>query len=122
MNGIQGKVRPRRRILLRMLPIREDIHNPLGLELIDKKKHWDHEFRRGVVEAMDPALCWRVPELMLGDIVIIRGDAGFTMDGDVLDEDDKFEEPLKGEGYRWMHWKEILAIDERELAAPAALV
>lgn len=96
-----------------MLPISDDYYNPLGLALIDKKKHWSHAFRRGVVEAMDPAICWRVPELLLGDVVVIRGDAGFTLDGDIMDEDDKYDAPLKGEGWRWCKWKDIEAIDER---------
>jgi len=61
---------------------------------------------------MDPAISWRIPEVMLGDVVILKGSAGFTLDGDLLDEDDKYDDPLKGENFRWCHWKEIEAIDD----------
>jgi len=96
-----------------MLDIREDYHNPLGLNLINKKKHWDYSFRRGQIVAFDPSILWRVPDLMIGDVVVFSGSAGFTMDGDVMDEDDKYDEPLKGESYRWLHWKEVDAIDDK---------
>lgn len=112
MSELAYKVKPRRRVLVKMLPIAGDHYNPHGLTLVDKKKHFEHAFRRAKVVSMDPAIAWHIPDVMPGDVVIIRGDSGFTTDGDVLDEDDKYEEPLKGEFYRWMHWKELLAIEE----------
>lgn len=114
MSLVAGKVRPRKRILVKMIDIKDDYHNPLALNLIDKKKHWDYQFRRGQVVAFDPVIMWHVPELMLGDVVVFNGSAGFTMDGDVMDEDDKYDAPLKGESYRWLHWREVDAIDEKE--------
>lgn len=115
MSLVAGKiVRPRRRILVKMLPVKGDYHNPLGLEILDQKKHWNHQFRRGRVVAFDPVIMWHVPDLMLGDVVVFNGSAGFTLDGDVMDDDDKYEDPLKGENFRWLHWKEIDAIDEGE--------
>ena len=97
---------------MRILPIAGDYHNPMGLTLMDKKKHWDHQFRRGVVEAIDPVISWRIPDVLLGDVIVFKGSAGFTLDGDIMDEEDKYDEPLKGEGYRWLKWKEIEAVDD----------
>lgn len=113
MSQILDRVKPRRRILVRMLPVTEDYYNPHGLLLQDKKKHWNHEFRRAVVVRVDPLVMWHIPDVHLGDTVIIRGAAGFTLDGDIMDEDDKYEEPLKGESFRWIKWKEIEAIEEK---------
>lgn len=114
MSELAYKVRPRKKILVKMLPISGDYHNPAGLNLISHKKHWQFDFRRAEVISFDPAIAWRVPELMLGDTVIIKGDAGFCLDGDILDEEDRYENPLKGESHRFMRWKEILAIEEKE--------
>lgn len=97
---------------MRVLPIGDDYHNPISLTLMDSKKHWNHDFRRGVVEAMDPVISWHVPDVMLGDVIIFSGSAGFTMDGDIMDEEDKYDAPLKGEGWRWLRWHEVQAIDD----------
>jgi len=116
MSLLAGRVKPRRRVLIKMLPIKDDYHNPLGLKLIDQKKHWNHAFRRGVVEAIDPVIAWRIPEVTVGSVVIINGAAGFTLDGDIMDDDDKYDDPLKGESWRWCKWKEIEAIETKEEA------
>jgi hypothetical protein len=106
------KIRPMKRILVKMLDVKQDYHNPMGLNLISHKKHYDYQFRRGIIVAMDPRIQWHLPEVLLGDVVIFSGASGFTLDGDIMDEDDKYDAPLKGESYRWLHWKEIDAVDE----------
>jgi hypothetical protein len=108
--NILEKVKPRRRILVKMLPVTEDYYNPHGLILQDKKKHWNHEFRRGVIVRMDDDVAWHIPEVHVGDTVVFNGAAGFTLDGDIMDDEDKYDEPLKGEGFRWLKWKELEAV------------
>ena len=106
---LDGKPEPVGRILVKMLPILKDYSNKLQLRLISHKKHWEHQFRRGLVEAIDPKLHVDFKE---GDVVIFNGASGFTLDGDILDEDDKYEAPLKGESFRWLKVKEVEVVDE----------
>lgn len=109
-------VRPQKRILVRMVPRVEDFHNPLNLTLMDSKAHWDHAYRRGVVTAMDNREARKVPDVSVGDTVLFTGSAGFTLDGDILDEDDRYDDPLKGESWRWLKAKELLAVEEKVYA------
>lgn len=62
-------------------------------------------------------------EVAVGDVVIFHGAAGFTLDGDVLDQGfEDLDHTVRGEGYRWLKPKEIDAIDleetERRKAVP----
>jgi chaperonin GroES len=111
-NGIS----PIKRILVEMISIGEDHRTNLGptlrtmgIVIEDKKKHWDHQYRRGRVVAIDPDIKAGV---CVGDVVVFNGAAGFTLDGDVMDEGDKYDEPLKGESFRWLKAKELDAIEE----------
>lgn len=117
---VDGGIRPIKRILVEMIPISEDHRTNLGptlramgMTIEDKKKHWDHQYRRGRVVAVDPDVKAGV---VVGDVVVFNGAAGFTLDGDVMDEDDKYDEPLKGESFRWLKAKELDAIEEQETA------
>ena len=95
----------RGRILVRIKPAIEDIKNPLGLTLVDKKKHFEHSSRRGSVESVGAG----VHGVVVGDVVIFRGDAGFTMDGDP----EVGERQGYGENeYRWLKEHELLAVEE----------
>ena len=96
-----------------MIPATRDLPNAHGLTLVDKQKHWQHASRRGIVVAMNPNID---SEVKVGDEILFAGSAGFTMDGDILDDD--FDEMGKGEGHRWLKEKEVLAIIEpvREVA------
>lgn len=109
-------IRPRRRVLVKMISVQDDHIEMMGpalrtagLVTIDRKKHWDHVSRRGIVQAIDPRI---ETEVEIGDVVIFNGAAGFTLDGDVLDQDfDDLDQKVRGEGYRWLRAKEIEAID-----------
>ena len=112
----ENGIRPIKRVLVEMIPIQEDHRANLGptlramkIQIEDKKKHWNHSYRRGIVRAVDPS---QNPGVAVGDTIIFNGAAGFTLDGDVMDEDDKYDEPLKGESFRWLKAKELDAIEE----------
>jgi chaperonin GroES len=112
---VNGGIRPIKRVLVKMIPIGEDHRTnmgptlrAMGMTIEDKKKHWDHKYRRAMVVGIDPAINAGV---CVGDVVVFNGAAGFTLDGDVMDEDDKYDEPLKGESFRWLKAKELDAID-----------
>lgn len=79
----------------------------LGLKTFDKKKHYDHVVRRGIVRDLNPDIR---TEVKIGDLVLFEGAAGFTMDGDLIDEG--LDEYGKGEGHRWLKHRELLAIEE----------
>ena len=94
-------IKPRgKKILVEMIDAMQTVHNPLGLTLIDQKKHWEHKSRRGRVIAVGP----KVREVGLGEVVIMPGSAGRTLDG--LDV-------AYGENYRWLEEREIAAVEER---------
>lgn len=100
-----------------MIPVARDHEHLMGpalkaagLTTVDKKKHWDHGVRRGIVRDINPGVR---TEVTLGDIVLFEGSAGFTMDGDLLDEG--LDEYGKGEGHRWLKEKELMAIEEPAL-------
>lgn len=116
---VDGSVWPLGRIMVKMIPIQDDHQmnmgptlKRIGIKIEDRKKHWDHSYRRGLVEALDPAVR---TEIEVGDTVIFNGAAGFTLDGDIMDDDDKYDAPLKGEGFRWLKAKEIDAIEVKQL-------
>jgi chaperonin GroES len=113
---VDGEIRPLKRVLLKMLPIQSDYQmnmgpalKRMGIQIEDKKKHWNHSYRRATVQGIDPSIHSGV---CVGDTVIINGAAGLTLDGDILDEEDKWDEPLKGEGWRWCKARELEAIEE----------
>jgi hypothetical protein len=99
----------RGRILAKMLPAVDDIPNSLGLTLVDKKRHYDHKSRRVVVQAVGRG----VYAVKAGDIVIIRGDSGFTLDGDP-----EVQRPEYGEEFRWLKESDCLAIEEFQSPPP----
>lgn len=112
---VSGNVYPLGRLMIRMIAIESDHQSnlgptlkKLGMKIEDKKKHWNHDYRRGVVEAVDPNIR---TEVSVGDTVVFNGAAGFTLDGDVMDEDDKYDAPMKGESFRWLKAKEVDAIE-----------
>lgn len=114
-----GRIKPVNRFLVKMLEVHDDhehMKGPalkgLGLVTVDRKKHWDHPGRRGQIVAADPDL---ETEVVVGDVVLFEGSSGFTLDGDVLDQDfwDQ-DQTVKGESYRWIKNKEIDAIDVAE--------
>lgn len=104
----------RGRLLVKVLPAIDDIHNPLNLTLIDKKKHFEHASRKGEITSVGAG----VYGVRVGDIVVFRGDAGFTMDGDP-----EVQRPEFGESYRWLKESDCMAILEpvKELAAAGAV-
>lgn len=113
---VGGDIRPIKRILVKMIPIGDDHLSNMGptlramkIQIEDRKKHWDHKSRRGTVLGIDPKIDAGV---CVGDVVVFNGAAGFTLDGDVMDEDDKYDDPLKGESFRWLKAKELDAIEE----------
>jgi len=97
-------IKPRgSRVLVKMIDAINDLDNKLCLTLVDKKKHFAHVTRRGTVQAVGPD----VRLVSAGDVVVIRGDAGFTLDGDP-----EVERPEYGENYRWLKEEECLAVEE----------
>jgi len=94
-------------VLVKMLPAYDDLPNKLQLDLSaaeGKKRHYEHTYRRGVVASVGKD----VKEVKKLDVIIFRGDAGFTMDGDP-----EVENEIYGEGYRWLKAHECLAVEER---------
>lgn len=92
-----------RRILVEVLPVETDLRNPLGLKIIDRKRHFDHVTRTGIVYAVGPL----VEDVAIGEKVLFKGSAGRTLDGDPLDLDN----PVKGEKMRWLYESEVLAVE-----------
>lgn len=92
----------RGRILVRMLPVTGDLSNSHDLIIVDKKKHFEHKSRRGRVEATGRGV-WAVS---VGDVVVFRGDAGFSMDYDP--EQERLDESV----YRWLREDDCLAVEE----------
>lgn len=91
------------RVLVKLLPAYDGISGKLGLTIIDKRKHFAHTVRRGVIESIGR----RIDGISVGDVVVFCGDAGFSLDGDAGVEGEEF-----GEGYRWLRWKECLGVEE----------
>jgi hypothetical protein len=97
------KLRDRWPILVEMIDRNVDVPNPLNLQLIDKKKHWEGGYRKGrVVNLMSG-----VDLLKIGDIVLFEADDGKTLDfcpqdSDVVDET----------RYRFLREKECMAVEE----------
>ena len=121
------KVRPLNRILVKMVSVTEDhrhlmgsVLKGLGISTVDRNKHFEHLSRRGIVSAIPEGM---QTEFRIGDVVLFKGYAGFTLDGDVMDEGLDDHEPLKGEGYRWLKASEVEAIDEEmtERLSPKAI-
>ena len=113
-------IKPTRdRVLVKMVPAVDQIHNPIKLVLIDQQKHWGHKVRWCKVLAIGPD----VKVVNPGDVVVIEGSAGKTLDG---------EDIGYGEEYRWLDEAECLALvapdgktftpegDLKELAGVAA--
>lgn len=92
-----------KRILVKMLPAQDDLANPLNLTLVDQKKHFEHSTRKAVVVAAGSG----TKDVKTGDRVVIRGDAGFTLDGDP-----EVQRAEYGESYRWLKEHEIEAVEE----------
>jgi hypothetical protein len=95
-----------------MLPATEDISNSIHLILVDKKKHFEHTTRRGEVTSVGLGIYG----IVVGDVVVFGGAAGFTLDGDP-----EFDRPEKGEEYRWLKPEECLAVEDA-MASEEAVV
>lgn len=94
------------RVLVEVFPPGMEHANLLKLTLVDKKKHFQHPVRKGKVIAVGRG----VSEVRSGEVVIFRGDAGFTTDKEHDGSD------LKGEDFRWLKPSDCLAVEEREEA------
>lgn len=96
-----------------MLPAYSDLANLLNLEIVEKKRHFDYTYRRGVAESVGEG----VDGVVVGDVVVFRGDAGFTLDGDPeVGERRGYGE----EHWRWLKQHECLAVEEKAEAGAAA--
>lgn len=82
-----------------MIPRIDQLENKLGLALVDKEKHWRHAYRKGKVIAAGPY----VREVEVGQVVLMEGSAGTTLDG---------REVGLGEGFRWLPERDALAVEE----------
>lgn len=100
------RVRPLNKwpVLVEMIPRYADALNPLGLTWVDRKKHFEGDVRWGRVVRLADGVSW----LSVGDVVVFKASAGFTLDGDVMDP----EHPLKGETFRWLRQSECLAVEK----------
>lgn len=87
------------RLLVKMIPRTEQLSNALSLTLVDKEKHWRHAFRKGKIIAVGPF----VRDVEVGQVVVMEGSAGTTLDG---------REVGLGEEYRWLKEYEALAVEE----------
>lgn len=87
------------RVLVKMIPSTDEIENKLNLALVDKKKHWDHKSRRGLILAVGPDV-FRVD---VGEVVIMHGSAGKTFG----EYDKAFDE-----SYRLIKQSECEAVDD----------
>jgi hypothetical protein len=97
------KLRDRWPILVEMIDRNVDVPNPLNLQLIDKKKHWEGGYRKGrVVNVMAG-----VDMLKIGDVVLFEAD-----DGKTLDYDPHTEGVVDESKYRFLKPKECLAVEE----------
>lgn len=95
-------IKPSRgRVLVKLLSATLDLPNKINLTLIDSKKHFDHSSRKGVVTAVGAGIF----DVAVGDVVVFRGDAGFSLDGDPEVERAEF-----GEGFRWLKKNDLLAV------------
>lgn len=91
----------RDRLLVKMLGAYDGIPNPLGLKIVDQERHWRHKSRKCKVLAAGPKVEYVAP----GDVVIISGEAGKTLDGVGAG---------LGEEYRWLVESDCLAAEESE--------
>lgn len=90
--------------MVEVFPRYQDAVNPLKLTLVDKQKHFEGKIRKGKVIATGPD----VSEVRVGDVVVFEACDGFTLDGDPMDA----ANPLKGESFRWLKQREIMAVEE----------
>ena len=95
----------RGRILVKKLPRYSGLENKLNLKLVDGKKHYDG-VRRGVVESVGAG----VQDVSVGDVVVFRGDAGFTFD---YDPDSELQDAENS--YHWLREPDCLAVEENVL-------
>lgn len=101
----------RSRILVKLADVYDGVPNPLNLTRVDQKKHYDHKARRGVVESVGSL----VHGISVGDVVVFRGDAGFSLDGDP-----EFQERQGFDvSYRWLKESDCLAKEEKSDAPPS---
>lgn len=99
----------RGRILVKLLSVYDGEFNKLNLTIIEKKKHFEHVSRRGVVESVGKS----VYGVSVGDVVVFRGDAGFSLDGDPeVDNEIYGKGSTNGTCYRWLKESDCLAILE----------
>ena len=94
---------------MKLLPVYDGEFNKLNLTIIDKKKHYDHVSRRGVVESVGVG----VYGVSVGDVVVFRGDAGFSLDGDPEVENEIYGKgSANGTFYRWLKESDCIAVVE----------
>ena len=103
----------RNRILVKLLPVTDDVSNTLNLVLVDKKKHYEHTSRKGKVASVGRGVRY----IAVGDVVVFRGDAGFSMDGDPENQREIF-----GESHRWLKESDVLAVMETETSILAEAI
>lgn len=89
-----------KRILAEMLPPHDGERNLLGLTLVDTRKHFEHTSRKAKVLAVGRS----VRQIHAGDVVVVKGSAGFTLDAEPVDESG-----VKGNEFRWLYERECLA-------------
>lgn len=91
------------RLLVELLPSTSQFENTLNLQLVDKSKHFRHPSRRGKILAAGP----RVRNVRVGETVVFRGDAGYSMDYDP----DRIHQ-LDENTHRWLRESDCLAVEE----------
>lgn len=103
-------IQPFNRILVEMIPVTEDYRLMFGmssfLAIQDKKSHYEPNFRRGKVVALDSHQT-NGGEVEIGDVIYMAGHAGITLDGEDVED-----QPLYGTRHRWLKFKEVLAKQE----------
>lgn len=90
-------------VLVEMVDRFDGVPNPLGLALVDRKKHWEGGVRKGRVVNL---ASW-VKDVKLGDVVFFDADSGKT-----LDYDPESKDVVDESKYRFLKVKECLAVEE----------
>lgn len=93
------------RVLVRKIPRYGEMSTKLNLTLVDGKKHFDG-VRRGEVISVGPY----VREISQGDVVVFRGDSGYTFD---YDPENREVQDTDNASLHWLREKDCLALEMR---------